>query len=96
MHLADHYYHVYNRGCNRERIFANDRNYEFLLRRAKTFLAGYPLTVIAYCLMPNHYHLLLRPEQDGVLSRFIQRLFNRNLHLLATLQKNCQRRPWNC
>jgi len=32
--------------------------------------------VIAYCLMPNHYHFLLRPEEDGVLSRFIQRLFN--------------------
>jgi len=36
----------------------------------------YPLSVIAYCLMPNHYHFLLRPEEDGALSRFIQRLFN--------------------
>jgi putative transposase len=76
MHLADHCYHVRNRGCNRERIFANDGNYVFLLRRAKTFSAEYPLTVIAYCLMPTHYHFLLRPEEDGVLSRFIQRLFN--------------------
>ncbi len=32
--------------------------------------------MIAYCLMPNHYHFLLRPEEDGALSRFIQRLFN--------------------
>lgn len=76
MHLADHYYHVYNRGCNRERIFANDGNYLFLLRRAKTYLDQVPLTVIAYCLMPNHYHLLLRPEEDGVVAPFIQRLFN--------------------
>ena len=76
MHLAGHYYHVYNRGCNRERIFANDDNYLFLLRRAKSFLAGYPLSVIAYCLMPNHYHFLLRPEEDSALSPFIQRLFN--------------------
>jgi REP element-mobilizing transposase RayT len=75
-HLADHYYHVYNRGCNRERIFANDGNYLFLLRRVQRFLVDYPLTVIAYCLMPNHYHFLLRPEEDGALSPFIQRLFN--------------------
>ena len=76
MHLAGHYYHVYNRGCNREDIFANDGNYMFLLRRAKSILADYPLTVIAYCLMPNHYHFLLRPEKGGALSPFIQRLFN--------------------
>ncbi|MFB0534576.1 MAG: transposase [Anaerolineae bacterium] len=76
MHLAGHYYHVYNRGCNRQRIFANAGNYLFLLRRAQSFLADYPLSVIAYCLMPNHYHFLLRPEEDRALSRFIQRLFN--------------------
>ena len=50
MHLADHYYHIYYRGCSREPIFANDGNYLFLLRRAKSFLVGYPLSVIAYCL----------------------------------------------
>ena len=76
MHLAGCYYHVYNRGCNREPIFANDDNYVFLLRRAKAFLADHPLSVIAYCLMPNHYHFLLRPDEDAALSPFIQRLFN--------------------
>ncbi len=76
MHLAGHYHNVYNRGFNRERIFANDGNYVFLLRRAKSFLADYPLSVIAYCLMPNHYHFLLRPDADGTLSRSIQGLFN--------------------
>lgn len=75
-YLAGHYYHVYNRGCNRERIFANDGNYLFLLRQAKKFLREYPLTVIAYCLMPNHYHFLFRPEEDGAVSPFLQRLFN--------------------
>ncbi len=76
MHLKNHYYHVYNRGCNRERIFANDGNYTFLLRRVKSFLPDYSLIVIAYCLMPNHYHFLLRPTQDNTVSPFIQRLFN--------------------
>jgi len=76
MHLAEHYYHVYNRGCNQERIFANQENYVFLLRRIKKLLPDYALRIIAYCLMPNHYHFLLRPEEDGALSPFIQRLFN--------------------
>ncbi len=76
MHLAGQYYHVYNRGCNRERIFANDGNYEFLLYRVKSFLPRYALTIIAYCLMPNHYHFLLRLAQNNTLSPFIQRLFN--------------------
>lgn len=76
MHIPGQYYHVYNRGCNREPIFANDGNYLFLLQRAKRFLADYSLSVIAYCLMPNHYHFLLRPGKDDALSRFIQRLFN--------------------
>jgi putative transposase len=76
MHLANHYYHVYNRGHNRQPIFANTGNYLFLLRRAKAFLVDYPLSVIAYCLMPNHYHFLLRLEENGVLSPFFQRLFN--------------------
>jgi putative transposase len=76
MHEAGRYYHVYNRGCNREDIFANERNYVFLLRRMKAYLCDYALSLIAYCLMPNHYHFLMRPDEDNVLSRFIQRLFN--------------------
>ncbi len=76
MHQAGHYYHVYNRGCNRGRLFVNDENYLFLLRQAKLFLADYSLSVIAFCLMPNHYHFLIRPEEVNSLSRYIQRLFN--------------------
>lgn len=76
MHLAGHYYHVHDRGCNREPLFVMPDNYLFLLRKIKTYLPLYPLTLIAYCLMPNHYHFLLRPEEDNALSPFIQRLFN--------------------
>ena len=49
---------MYNRGYNRESIFTTDNNYVFLLRRAKSFLADYPLTMIAFCLMPNHCHFM--------------------------------------
>jgi len=75
-HFAGHYYHVYNRGVNREDIFRSEDNYLFLLHRIKRFLPDYALSIIAYCLMPNHYHLLIRVEQDNALSPFVQRIFN--------------------
>ena len=76
MHIAGQYYHVVNRGVNRQPIFSDKDNYDFLLRRIRKFLPDYGLTFIAYCLMPNHYHFLIRVEKDDELSPFIQRLFN--------------------
>jgi putative transposase len=75
-HLAGHYYHTYNWGCNRERIFVADDNYLYLLKQIKRFLPGSSGSIIAYCLMPNHYHFLFRSETDDAVGRFIQRLFN--------------------
>ena len=71
------YYHVYNRGCNREPIFFEDRNYTFLLRRVKEQVIQSQTVVVAYCLMPNHYHFLLRQEEDTPISDFMQAIFNR-------------------
>ena len=70
------YYHVYNRGANREVIFCSDANYNFLLRRIKENLDKWQVAVIAYCLMPNHYHLALRQDSEHPLSGFIQAVFN--------------------
>jgi len=57
--LPDLYYHFYNRGNNRQAVFFERENYLFFLRRLKLFLVGY-VDVIAYCLMPTHYHILVR------------------------------------
>ena len=75
-HYAGHYYHVYNRGTNRQLIFTNEENYWFLLHRVKSFLPSYSIRIVAYLLMPNHYHFLVGVDKDGELSRFFQRLFN--------------------
>ena len=75
-HISGQYYHIYNRGVEKRNIFAGDENYRFLLRRIKEFLPEYSLTFIAYCLMPTHYHFLIRAEEDGSISPFIQRIFN--------------------
>jgi REP element-mobilizing transposase RayT len=75
-HYAGHYYHVYNRGTNRQPIFVSTENYRFLLSRAKQFLPKYPIRIVAYVLMPNHYHFLVGVDEDGALAPFLQRLFN--------------------
>ena len=87
--VAGEYYHVYNRGNNRQRIFFGRENYLFFLKRIRERLLGeleaagepaseaqtvrHACTIIAYCLMPSHYHLLVRPEDDRF-SRHMQRL----------------------
>ena len=70
------YYHIYNRGAGKGKIFFNDDNYQYLLKLAKKDSQKYGATLIAYCLMPNHYHFLLRQETDEPLSKFMQVLFN--------------------
>jgi REP element-mobilizing transposase RayT len=71
-----YYYHAYNRGAGKGLLFFNPGNYEHCLRLVKRYHQKYGVTVIAYCLMPNHYHFLLRQEADEPLSRFINVLFN--------------------
>ena len=61
--VPDHYYHLYNRGVNRQRIFVDDQDYCDFLRRIKENTAKFQVAVIAYCLEANHFHFCLR--QDG-------------------------------
>ncbi len=58
-------YHVMNRGNNRTTIFYDDEDYRYfeaLLSRAKKRL---PMRVLAWCLMPNHFHLLCETPDDS-------------------------------
>jgi len=64
--MAGEYYHVYNRGHNRERIFLEPANYEFFLRRLRQYVTAKDAHVVAYVLMPNHYHLLVQAITDGL------------------------------
>jgi REP element-mobilizing transposase RayT len=80
------YYHLYNRGAGKGTIFFNDGNYEYLLRLAGHSYQLRGVKVIAYCLMPNHYHFLLRQETEEPLSKFMQALFNSYVQALNTQQ----------
>ena len=59
----DCYYHIYNRGNNRENLFWEEENYEFFLRQYKKYIS--PLAdTFAYCLLRNHFHFLIRVKPD--------------------------------
>jgi len=64
--LPDAYYHVFNRGNNRENIFYKSENVQYFLEK----YAKYMLPVVdtyAYCLLPNHFHLLVRVKTSAEL-----------------------------
>jgi putative transposase len=71
-----HYYHFYNRGAHRQSIFREPDNYLFVLRKMQTLVHELCLSVIVYCLLPNHYHFLLRQDGDHPASLMPQRVFN--------------------
>jgi REP element-mobilizing transposase RayT len=61
-------YHLYNRGVNRQEIFFENRNYMYFLFNIERYLLP-AADLLGYCLMPNHYHLLIYiPETSEVLT----------------------------
>jgi len=53
------YYHIYNRGNNRELLFREDRNYPYFMKLYRKYIAPIAET-FCYCLLPNHFHILVR------------------------------------
>ena len=58
------YYHIYNRGNNRGAIFFEQENYAYFLQGIQRYILP-AADVIAYCLMPTHYHLMVRVKQTS-------------------------------
>ncbi len=52
------FYHVYNRGNNKQEIFFEEQNYIFFLKKMRIHIKP-KAKILAYCLMPNHFHWLL-------------------------------------
>ncbi len=58
------YYHVYNRGINKTQIFQSTRNYHFFIHQLKNILFPTYANMIAYVLMPTHYHFLVEVTSE--------------------------------
>ena len=65
-------YHALNRGNRRQTIFHKDGDYEAFLRTLGEGLERYPVELFSFCLMPNHWHLALRPLEDGQMGRMLR------------------------
>ena len=64
-------YHVINRGNDRREVFLKDGDYQAFLKAMGHACIEIPMPVLAYCLMPNHFHMVLLPKGDGDLSRWM-------------------------
>lgn len=72
-YLAEHFYHIYNRGNYAQQIFLGAENYRFFLTRLKKYLVEASTDLVAYCLMPNHYHLLAYLAREVDFSNILRR-----------------------
>lgn len=87
--VPDSYQHIYARGHSRHKIFADEQDYLTFLGLLQRYLSAeevhdaygvpYPnfynkLELLAYCLMPNHIHLLIYQRQPGAMAQFMQSL----------------------
>ena len=95
--VSGEYYHLYNRGDSKQKIFYDAEDYQrfiillytcnseknFRMSLVKEMAEKDPylwkrgnqlVSIGAYCLMPNHFHLLITEKEDGGISKFMQKL----------------------
>ncbi len=86
------YYHIYNRGAHRSKIFFEDENYHYLISLFQKYAQDSKVHIAAYCLMPNHYHIVAKQNSLGSITTFLKKTFsaytqamNRRFGLSGTL-----------
>ncbi len=84
------YYHCYNRGTEKREVFCDEQDYAYFLKALYAYNTSKvfgkmkltihkkqenpPVHILAYCLLPNHYHLVLRNNTDQGISKYLQRV----------------------
>lgn len=70
------FYHIYNRGNNREYLFKREENYYYFLKLMQKHLVPH-FNVFAYVLMPNHFHLILQVAcESSIAPQKLSNFFN--------------------
>ena len=70
---SDSLYHLYNQGNNRRNIFFSEGDFRTFINISKDRLLPFA-DVLAWCLMPNHFHLLIRPTEAGLIPKKVGNL----------------------
>lgn len=68
--IQNELYHIYNRGNNKQRIFFKDDNYLFFLKKVRYYIFPH-CDILAYCLMPNHFHFYIYADKRTILTKKI-------------------------
>lgn len=89
---GDQYYHIYNRGAAKAAIFFKPAHWNYFLRQMKKYFIQDKVDILAYCLMPNHFHLLIYGKHQDfgrlVMMPFLvsyTRAVNRDMQRVGTL-----------
>lgn len=69
---TDNMYHVYNRANGSECLFVSDENYRFFLRKFEQYISPIADT-FCYCLMPNHFHFLVKIKSEKDVEEYIRK-----------------------
>ncbi len=88
--ITAEYYHIYNRGNSKQIIFHDDQDHKYFMhlllivnnsKRVKSGITKQSadseeevISIGAYCLMPNHFHILIKQEKEGGITLFMQKL----------------------
>lgn len=72
---AGNFYHIYNRGNNRSPIFFERENYLYFLEKLRSYFDPESVRIHAYCLMPNHFHLLVELLRECSFSNLSKNFF---------------------
>lgn len=84
-------YHIYNRGNNKQPIFFNDNNYIYFLKKVRKEVVPHS-HILAYCLMPNHFHFLVQIK-SVLAQRFKQIDLKGSISQHATIKMQTERHP---
>jgi len=68
------FYHIFNRGNRKQNIFLTEKDYKRYTDKLNEYRQKHNISILSYCLMPNHVHMLVRQNGPGPVSTFIQRL----------------------
>lgn len=92
IYFADGFYHIYNRGVEKKRIFLDKQDHVVFLALLKKYLTPPPtdptkslempvyksvyreIDLLCYCLMPNHFHLLLKQLEQDSMTKLLRRI----------------------
>ncbi len=70
---ADCFFHIYNRGNDGINIIYEEENYAYFLRRFDNYLSDY-LQVYSYCLLPNHFHFLVKIKNEKTILKAAKKI----------------------